>query len=259
VANYFADHPEEAAFLSAADIAQKLETSDATVVRSAQSLGYSGLPELRRELIDALRLRATPASRLGTTLEDLASGPGDALEHVLLQQIDLLEEARRTLSHAAFAQAVDLLAAARRILVYGNGPLEGIASYCVLRLARFRRSALALTQTGRRFADDLLTVSAGDSLLVMAYGEMQREAEVLLERAAELAVPVLLLTDTLGAAYAASVAVSLSARRARTGEWSTAATTLVIIDALLFGLAARDRPRTIEALEVLKDLRGRIA
>jgi DNA-binding MurR/RpiR family transcriptional regulator len=259
VASFFAAHPEEAAFLSAADIAQKLETSDATVVRSAQSLGYSGLPELKRELVAALRERATPASRLGTTLDDLGSGPGEALDHVLTLQIGLLEEARRTLRREEFARAVDLLGGARRVLIYGTGPLEGIAEYGALRLARFCRQAIALAQTGRRFADDLLGITTGDAVLLMTYGEVNSEVELLLEHAASLGVPVLLLTDTLGAAYAGRVSVTLSARRARTGEWSTAATTLVVLDALLFGLAARDRPRTIEALELLKDLRARIA
>jgi DNA-binding MurR/RpiR family transcriptional regulator len=55
------------------------------------------------------------------------------------------------------------------------------------------------------------------------------------------------------------VAATLSARRARTGQWSSVATTLVLLDALLFGLAASDRPRTLEALETLKELRSRVA
>src|SRR5262249_26478400 len=87
-ATFFAAHREEVAFLSAAEIAGKLETSDATVVRTAQSLGYTGLPELKRELVAALRVRATPASRLGAALEDLGSTLEEALDHVLTLQID---------------------------------------------------------------------------------------------------------------------------------------------------------------------------
>jgi DNA-binding MurR/RpiR family transcriptional regulator len=259
VATYFAAHQEEAAFLSAAEMALKLETSDATVVRTAQSLGYSGLPELKRELVAALRSRATPASRLGSTLEDLGAAPEDALEYVLTHQIALLEEARRSLRREEFARAVNLLAAARRVLVYGNGPMEGLARYCVLRLARFRRQAMAVTHTGRRLADELLGMHPGDALLLMAYGLVDPEVELLLEHAARVNVPVLLLTDTLGAAYAGRVTATLSARRARTGQWSSVATTLVLLDALLFGLAASDRPRTLEALETLKELRSRVA
>src|SRR3954471_13492509 len=61
VADFYAGHLEEAAFLSAAEIAERLGTSDATVVRAVKALGYTGIPELRRELIDALGARATPA------------------------------------------------------------------------------------------------------------------------------------------------------------------------------------------------------
>src|SRR6266567_2086421 len=50
VADFYAEHREEAAFLSAAEIAERLGTSDATVVRAVKTLGYSGIPELRREL-----------------------------------------------------------------------------------------------------------------------------------------------------------------------------------------------------------------
>src|SRR5689334_6038396 len=47
VADFFAQHREEVAFLSATEIAKRLVTSDATVVRTAQALGYSGLQELK--------------------------------------------------------------------------------------------------------------------------------------------------------------------------------------------------------------------
>ena len=42
-------------FLSAAEIAHELAMSDATVIRTAQTLGYAGLPELKAELQGALR------------------------------------------------------------------------------------------------------------------------------------------------------------------------------------------------------------
>ncbi len=41
----------EASLLSAAALAERLGTSDATIVRTAKALGYSGLAELRRALV----------------------------------------------------------------------------------------------------------------------------------------------------------------------------------------------------------------
>src|SRR5205814_1793212 len=83
VASFFAQHREEVVFLSAAEIAARLDMSDATVIRAAQSLGYSGLPDLKTELRDALRTRATPTLRLGRSLEELGEDPAAVLEHVL--------------------------------------------------------------------------------------------------------------------------------------------------------------------------------
>src|SRR5260370_35309557 len=83
VVEYIAAEREEVAFLSAAEIARELATSDATVIRAAQALGYAGLPDLKAELQDALRSRATPVLRLGRSLEELGDDPAAILEHAL--------------------------------------------------------------------------------------------------------------------------------------------------------------------------------
>jgi len=44
VAAFISEHAEDVAFLSVNDLARQLETSDATIVRTAQALGYTGFP-----------------------------------------------------------------------------------------------------------------------------------------------------------------------------------------------------------------------
>lgn len=254
VADFYAEHREEAAFLSAAEIAERLGTSDATVVRAVKALGYSGIPELRRELIAALRARATPAVRLGRSLEDAGEDP---LGHVLELEIELLESAR-SIDRADFARAVDLLAAGDRVLAFGLGPTGPMASYFALRLARFGRPAEALLASGLLLADELLAAKAGDVLLLMAYERLDRDADAALARANDLGLPVVLLTDTLGPKLASRVDVALPALRGRGGAWSGGAATMAILDALLLALAARDRGRSLGALAELNELRKRL-
>src|SRR5207244_11516258 len=50
VAEFISRHREEAVFLSAAEIAREVAMSDATVLRTAQTLGYAGPPEPNAEL-----------------------------------------------------------------------------------------------------------------------------------------------------------------------------------------------------------------
>ena len=258
VARFFGEHREEVGFVSAIEIAQQLGTSDATVVRTAQRLGYAGLPELKRELLEALRSRATPALRLGRRLEQLADEPSTILDDVLSWHVDLIEASRRTLRPAAFARAIEIIRQAHRTLTFGIGPSASLAEYMTLKLERFGRQAAAITATGMSLADALLTMHRGDALVLMAYGRVNREVDVTLERATAVGVPVILLTDTLTLELDGRFEVALEAPRGRSGDLGSVISTMVVLEALLLGLAKRDRALSLAALESLNDLRAQI-
>jgi DNA-binding MurR/RpiR family transcriptional regulator len=258
VARFFADHREEVAFISALDVAQQLGTSDATVVRTARSLGYSGLPELKRELIADLRSKATPALQLGRSLEQVGTQPELALDYMLTMQGELLEEARRAIQPGEFLRSLEILQGADRVFVFGVGPSAPLADLFVLRLVRFGYQAATITQTGFRLADALLPIRAGDALVLLASGRVYHEVAVTLSHVETLGVPVVLLTDTLSVALADRVQATLVAPRGKSGMLDSVATTLVVLDALLLGLATRDRTRSLASLEELNDLRAQI-
>ena len=259
VAEFLAASPEEAPFLSALEIARRLDTSDATVVRAVKALGYPGLQALRDELIGELRERATPAARLARSLEELGAQPAAILDHVLELQIDFLAEARRTIEPEAFTRAVDVLDAAQRVVVSGLGPTGALCDYFVLRLRRFLRRAESVTATGLRLADSLLSLGPGDALVLVVYESLDDDTAVTLARANELGIPVVLVTDSLGAALADRVAAALTAPRSRAGSLSTVTTTVAVFDALLLGVAARDRDRALSGLSELNRLREQVA
>src|SRR5256885_17271783 len=75
VARFFRENREEVLVASAAALASRIGTSDATVVRAAKALGYAGLDELRRQLADELRQNLSPASRLARTLGEVGGSP----------------------------------------------------------------------------------------------------------------------------------------------------------------------------------------
>src|ERR1700738_196439 len=88
VAAFISEHAEDVAFFSVNDLARQLETSDATIVRTAQALGYTGFPDLRRELIDAVRNQVSPALRLGRGLESMGATSATLLDRSIEAQIE---------------------------------------------------------------------------------------------------------------------------------------------------------------------------
>ncbi len=256
VARFFADQPEKVVLLSALEIAGLLKTSDATVIRTAQSLGYSGLGELRDELVMSLFPSTPPDIRLRHTLDQIASRPEDAISHSLALQIELIQQAARTIRPADFRRAVEIIHDAERACVFGIGPSAAMVQYLVLRLVRFGRQALPFTETGVRLSDSLLAMRSGDVLVALAYGRVSVEVDVATRHARKKGVPIVLLTDRLSAALEDRIDVALVARRGGPGQLTTLGTTLAIIDALLFALASLDRDRTVQALKELNDIRA---
>jgi DNA-binding MurR/RpiR family transcriptional regulator len=251
VARYFVDHPEEVAFLSAAEIAETLRVSDATVIRTAQSLGYPGLSALKEELRDAVRFLMTPASRYRRGLDQLGAEPGGLLDHLIGAQISLLEEARTTFRERDLAAALQILHRAQRLVVFGLGPNAALADYFARSARRIGYRTLTLTERGAGLAELLMEIGGDDALLMIAYERVTDEVRIVADRASDAGAPCVLVTDTLSLALEGRHRVALTARRDVTETMPTVAVPLLVLEALLFGLADMDRERTLGALERL--------
>jgi DNA-binding MurR/RpiR family transcriptional regulator len=255
VARFFTEHAAQLGFFSAAEIAAQLGTSDATVVRTAQTLGYRGLADLKRALLaDAPPPEPTPNARLGATLRH-ATTPADVLDHVLDVHQAALHAAREHLDER-FPAAVALLAAAERIVLSGTGPSAAVAHYAAVLLGRVGRSTATITATGVSMADQALELRRGDALLLLAYTRLHTHAAVLLDLARRRRIPVLLVTDVL--ADVDGVDLVLTCPRGRPGEQSSHAVTLLLLEAIAVALAATERSRATTALRELNRLRGEL-
>lgn len=258
VALFFAARKEAVVLSSAAQIAAAVGASDATVVRTARSLGYASLLELREDILAELTGAASPARLLSHTLDAAGGSPAGILNHVLELHGEALAALARPDFAAAFARALDLIAAAGMRHVFGIGPSGAVADYAALQFNRIGLRSQALTVPGVGLADRLAWLSPGDAVVMIAYAPLYREVEVLLDRAEAAHVPVVLISDSLGPLVAGRVAEVLPVPRGRSGHLALHGATLVLIEALSLGLAALDREAAVEALDRLSALRGRI-
>ncbi len=258
VARFFADNREETLVASALEIAKKTGTSDATVVRATKALGYSGMDELRRALVDELRTSLSPAARLARTLGETGDDLASALQGTLETHLNSLEALRRDITPAIFKDIVLKIVAARRVFIFGIGPSSAMAEYFSIQLGRFGIDAASLTHTGLLLADGLHRLRPGDLLVILAYSRVYPEIESLLARAGELSIPVALVTDTLGPVLAKRVSIVLPVARGRADMLSMHTATLGLIEALLVGVATHRPAETIGHLGSLNALRTKL-
>jgi DNA-binding MurR/RpiR family transcriptional regulator len=168
VARYIVDHLDEAAFLTAEELARRASTSSSTVVRFSQALGFEGYPELQQAAIE--EYRTTIAGAGVSNGGALFSFDHSELEGSLSADYSNLEETARKLTPEQVDASVAALATAQRIVIVGVDQMAFFASYLrhTLSLLDIRAEIVASTggeslQRLGRIDDETLviTLSAG--------------------------------------------------------------------------------------------------
>ncbi|NGO10573.1 MurR/RpiR family transcriptional regulator [Streptomyces sp. HC44] len=259
VAQYLASTPpEHLLFASAQELGTASGTSNATVVRALQRLGYAGLPALKRELAADFTTATAPEERLKQRIAHVGHDLEQIKNRVFDEAAERLEQCRRLLETDVLKQAVQTLADAREVIAYGVGASELAARHLVLKLRRAGRRARFVGATGFTMADELLDLGRGDAVVILQPGRMLREFTVLTERARAVGASVLLVTDEPTSPLARRADVVISAPHTPTGITAESLAGTVVMDTLVLALASLDEHRAVETSHQLTVLRGQL-
>ncbi|AGP53919.1 MurR/RpiR family transcriptional regulator [Streptomyces rapamycinicus] len=250
--------PENLLFASAQELGAASGTSNATVVRALQRLGYAGLPALKRELAAGFTSATAPEERLKQRIARVGHDLDEIKDRVFDEAAERLEQCRRLLETDVLKQAVQTLADAREVVAYGVGASELAARHVVLKLRRAGRRARFVGATGFTMADELLSLGRGDAVVILHPGRRLREFTVLTDRARAVGASVVLVTDVPTGPLATHADVVISAPHTPTGITAESLAGIVVMDALVLALASLDEPRAVEASHQLTVLRGQL-
>jgi DNA-binding MurR/RpiR family transcriptional regulator len=257
IANYLNRNQDDAAFLSAGEIAERLNLSEATMVRFARTIGFESYPAMRVALQDNFRHRLTHSARLRSRLDDLRTD-GDIFERLVASEIDYLTEALQTLDRKALNAAVELLRTHQRIFVFGLGPAISLVDQLKIRLTRSARQVIALDTSGQEMLEPMLLMDSNDVLIAIGFFNMTPNLEMVLEYANQHKTPVILLTDTLGPLAGKRADVILAARRGPVSAFHSLTVPMTIVNALLLALSSVDQEKVMTNLDELDKLRERL-
>jgi DNA-binding MurR/RpiR family transcriptional regulator len=189
VARYIVDHLDEAAFLTAEELARRASTSSSTVVRFSQALGFEGYPELQQAAIEEYRNAtvsgggAEPAKGGGSG-GALFSFDHSELEGSLSADYSNLEETARNLTREGVDGAVAALAEAQRVVIVGVDQMAFFASYLRHILSLLDIRAEIVVSTGGESLQRLGRIDEETLVIVLSCGR----AHPLLLRAMKLSL-----------------------------------------------------------------------
>lgn len=183
-------NPRLASFADTAELAQRSDVNNSTVVRTAQALGFRGWPDLQREL----RARyLTTISSEDTLIEhgSYQSPLHDALDH----DIDNLRQTAESITGEDATAAIAALSSARETLVLGYGSFAGPAGLLAHLGSTMGYSIHHESRGNVHLASALNSLDTNDVLVVVNMWRTNRQSVLAAEAAHEKGTTVVAITD----------------------------------------------------------------
>ncbi len=256
IADFIVTRFQDVIFFSISEFASALGTSEAGIFRFAQYFGFSGYPELKKELIRYYKEQLDPESKIRSALGEF-SGSQSLYADMIEQEISYLRLSEKAVDKATFDCAVDRILAARTVFAYGAGSNESLAHYLCYRINRFHIRTEKIIATGKELCERLLRIGVGDFVIIYSFNKTSHEVAILLEQLKEKSIPSLLVTNTRVPPVMKNTDLVLAAERGPFGTFQSPLVPMAITNALIVGVAERLGDRAIDSLKEISALRRR--
>lgn len=194
VARHVAAQPRAASFSSASEVAQQVGVNVATVVRFAQSLGFSGWPEFQLHLRHRYLGQLSPS---GLMRDHEPAATDSPLEAALRRDAQNLQDALTSLDLDAATKVAKLIADAPRTLVISSGSYAAVA-HIFAHQARFMGYDVSLeTRGGAHTVTALATFKPGDCLLVVNFWRVVKDLMLATQWARGQGLTTVAITDSV--------------------------------------------------------------
>jgi DNA-binding MurR/RpiR family transcriptional regulator len=186
---------EEACFLSSRELARRYDVDAATVVRTAQALGYNGFADFSVDLRQHFMSRITPYTALEAAAREKRS-VADHIDHSLDKAADNLNVLRSNLDRAKVVELARQIHRARRVLVIGLDFAAFLSHYLAYGLTVLGFDAEAPNGSEGSVQHKVKLLTAKDLLVAISFGRCLRVTVEAAVRAGKLGAPTFGITDS---------------------------------------------------------------
>jgi DNA-binding MurR/RpiR family transcriptional regulator len=239
------------AVVSAPQLAEAIGVSESTITRAAQTLGFTGFPDLQRHLrarfVAPLQDRLIPIEASDVEHPSIAA-------HVMFDDAQRIREMAEDLSPEDMATIVDALVGARRVLVFGERGSYGLALMLAMGLRLILPDARLVNHEAGDLPDQMLGLTSDDVVVAASFRRVDRLTVSVLQRARKIGATTIALTDHRSSPASRQADVTLIARTGVLRLMPSFAPGASLVNAILEEVAARSRPGVADRLSEAEDL-----
>lgn len=246
VARFLEENPGQAAFLSITELAERIGVSEATIVRYAQVLGFSGFQDLKAAIQETIK----------DTVDCGGSTPvNSVLRQFVGLQMEYLQRLVETVDDADLQTISTWIAESETVYLFGDSSGHTPCSAFDFRLTRFGFHTHWIQEDGRRVFNRLLRLGSRDVLIIFAFGRQNSTCSMLLDFARSRQTHTALITDVPYTPMADLAEKVVVVERGLGQHYRTMAVPVVLADALAYMAAEIKGEEALEAKKMLDSIR----
>ncbi len=257
VADFLLEHLDEAALLSLPELAERSGISEATVVRFARRLGFSGFSELRLQFLQMLHAQ-TARRRHGVARSLPGASGGELVEAVLRRETENIHQTFSELDLKRFRSAAKTLHAADHVYLFGLGisaVLADLARYWLVTVG-LRASVLSGRVTNPE--EEASVIRRRDVLMTFSFPPYSRATIDMVQNLKRRGVRTIVISDRYTAPAALAASVSLTVRTQNVLINNAIGAVSLLLNALVTQTAIAVQGNGAEALSEVNRMRARM-
>ncbi|WIX31704.1 MurR/RpiR family transcriptional regulator [Salinicola sp. JS01] len=241
-ARFLLDNPREVAFATVAKLAEQAGVTPSTLIRFANSFGFTGFSEMQ-ELFRARLVNELPNYAERIRAVRVATGETPDSTQLLWEFAEanrqVLEALPGRIDPADLERALDLLEGAEIVHALGARRSFVVASYLTYALHHIDKRAALIDGLGGMHGEQIKSIGARDALLVVSFSPYAEESRRAADDASERGIPLVVITDSSLSPLARVADVALVVQEAEVKSFRGLSASLCLAQTLAIALGMR--------------------
>jgi DNA-binding MurR/RpiR family transcriptional regulator len=251
IARFIKEEYDQAVFMTAAKIGEKLSISESTVVRFASGLGYDGYPEFQKKLAEWVKNKLNVVQKVNSKYGK--SSQTELLHSVLTSDMEKISDTLQSLDPIAFEAAVNVILEAKTIYIVGIRSCEPLAEFLTFYLNMIRGNVVLLKTTSvSEMFEQMIRIDEKDAVIGISFPRYSMRTLKAMEFATDRNAKVISITDNVHSPMCLYSSCNLFARSDMVSIVDSLVAPLSVINALVVALCLRVPDEVKKNLETLE-------
>lgn len=253
LADFIMKNPDEAVFMTAARLGEKVGISESTAVRFAVSLGYKGFPQFRAALEEVVMNHMTSLQRMEAANNDIKRD--EVLHSILFSDIDKIKATIELCDTETFRNAVKTILEARRVYIIGIRSCAPLAEFFGLYLRQIVDEVTVVSSTSiNEIFEQMIRINEEDVAIGISFPRYSMRTLKAIEFANSRNARIINITDSVHSPMNLYSSCNLLAKSDMASIVDSLVAPLSLINALLVALCMEREEEVAGTLTMMEKL-----